>query len=182
MNFFVYFCGMNFDDLLINRRSCRSFSDELIDEDRVAGLLSAALLSPTSMNRRAWHFVVVDDKADLEKLADIKEQGAAFLRSAPLAVVVMADPVETDCYVEDCAIAAITMQYEAESLGLGSCWVQVRGRNLSDGTSSADVVRGILDIPESMEIICVVAFGFPAKKSLPHNDDLKWEQVHIGKF
>ena len=173
---------MNFDILLSNRRSCRHFSDQLIDEDAVAKIISAALRAPSSMNRRAWHFLLVDDMADLEKLADCKEQGAAFLKQAPLAVVVMADPNETDCYVEDCSIAAITMQYEAESLGLASCWVQIRGRYLSDGTKAADVVRGILDIPESMEVVCIIALGHPEKKAEPRNDDLRWEQVHIGKF
>ncbi len=173
---------MNFNELLMKRRSCRVFTEQLIDADAVSELLSAALRAPTSMNRRAWHFIVVDDKADLDKLADIKEHGSELLRKAPMAVVLLADPKDTDCYIEDCAIAAITMQYQAEALGLGSCWVQVRGRYLSDGTPSAEVVRGILGIPDTMEIVCIVAFGMPAKKAAPHDDDLPWEQVHLNKF
>ena len=89
----------------------------------------------------------------------------------------------TDCYVEDCSIAAVTLQYQAHALGLASCWVQLRGRRLSDGTPSADVVRGILDIPENMEVVCIIGVGYPAAQASPHDeDDLLWEQVHIDKF
>jgi nitroreductase len=85
--------------------------------------------------------------------------------------------------VEDGSIAAITMQYQAEDLGLGSCWVQMRGRGLSDGTSADTVIRGILDIPENYSVLCVLGIGHKADERKPQNEDkLKWENVHINKF
>lgn len=174
---------MDFEQLLLQRRSCRDYTAADLDADQVQRLLRAALLAPTSRNRRAWQFIVVDDKGDLEKLADLKEHGAAFLAKVPLAVVVAADPLHDDCYVEDCSIAAVTMQYAAEAMGLASCWVQVRGRRLSDGTASADVVRGILGIPDTVEVVCVVGFGHRAHPAVPHDDEsLPWEQIHIDKY
>ena len=75
------------------------------------------------------------------------------------------------------------MQYQAEDLGVGSCWVQVYGRYLSDGTPAEQVARGILNIPEGMNCLCIVGFGHKRLSILPHEEDsLKWEQVHIGKF
>ena len=127
----------DFKTLAQMRRSHRKFTEEEIDAEDVRLILRAALMSPTSKGQRAWQFVVVDDKADLEKLSDAKEMGGQFIKSAPLAVVVLGDPVQNDCWVEDGSIAAISMQYQAEELGLGSCWVQMRGRGLSDGTSAA---------------------------------------------
>ena len=172
-----------FKDLIGGRRSHRLYKDEEIGEDDVQLILRAALFSPSSMNRRSWQFVVVDEKADLEKLADSKENGAAFLKGAPLAVVVLGDPQENDCWREDCSIAAITMQYQAEDLGVGSCWVQIADRYLSDGTSAEQVVRGILDIPEQMRCLCIVAFGKKKLNILPHEEEaLRWENVHIGKY
>ena len=129
----------NFKDLAQLRRSHRKFTDEEIDAEDVRLIMRAALMSPTSKGQRAWQFVVVDDKMDLEKLSDAKDLGGQFIKGAPLAVVVLGDPVQNDCWVEDGAIAAISMQYQAEELGLGSCWVQMRGRGLSDGTT-ADTV------------------------------------------
>ena len=165
------------------RRSHRKFTDEEIDAEDVRLIMRAALMSPTSKGQRAWQFVVVDDKMDLEKLSDAKDLGGQFIKGAPLAVVVLGDPVQNDCWVEDGSIAAISMQYQAEELGLGSCWVQMRGRGLSDGTTADTVIRGILDIPENLCVLCVVAIGHKADERKPQNEDkLKWENVHIGKY
>ena len=173
----------NFKDLAQLRRSHRKFTDEEIDAEDVRLIMRAALMSPTSKGQRAWQFVVVDDKMDLEKLSDAKDLGGQFIKGAPLAVVVLGDPVQNDCWVEDGSIAAISMQYQAEELGLGSCWVQMRGRGLSDGTTADTVIRGILDIPENLCVLCVVAIGNKADERKPQNEDkLKWENVHIGKY
>lgn len=172
-----------FKDLAQLRRSHRKFTPEEIDAEQVRLILRAALMSPTSKSQRSWQFVVVDDKTDIEKLADAKDLGSQFLKEAPLAVVVLGDPVQNDCWVEDGAIAAISMQYQAEELGLGSCWAQMRGRGLSDGTSADTVIRGILDIPENLCVLCVLGFGHKADQRQPQNEDrLKWENVHVGKY
>ena len=173
----------SFKDLAQLRRSHRKFSDKEVDPEHLKLILRAALMSPTSKSQRAWQFVVVDDKMDLEKLADAKNMGSQFLKDAPVAIAVLGDPMQNDCWVEDGSIAAVSMQYQAEELGLGSCWVQMRGRGLSDGTSADTVIRGILNIPENFNVLCVVAFGHKADERKPQNEDrLKWEQVHVGKF
>ena len=173
----------DFKALVQTRRSHRKFTPEEIDADDVRLILRAALMSPTSKGQRAWQFVVVDDKSDLEKLADAKDMGAQLLKDAPLAIVVLGDPLQNDCWVEDGSIAAISMQYQAEDLGLGSCWVQTRGRGLSDGTSADTVIRGILDIPENLSVLCVLAIGHKADERKPQNEDrLKWENVHVAKY
>ena len=173
----------DFKDLAQLRRSHRKFTEQEIDADDVKLILRAALMAPTSKGQRAWQFVVVDDPQDIEKLSDAKDLGSQFMKGAPLAVVVLGDPMQNDCWVEDGSIAAISMQYQAEELGLGSCWVQMRGRGLSDGTSADTVIRGILDIPENMSVLCVIAFGNKADERKPQNEDkLKWENVHVSKW
>ncbi len=173
----------DFKTLVQMRRSHRKFTDQEIDADDVRLILRAALMAPTSKGQRGWQFVVVDDKMDLEKLSDAKDMGGQLIKGASMAVVVLGDPMQNDCWVEDGSIAAISMQYQAEELGLGSCWVQMRGRGLSDGTSADTVIRGILDIPEHLNTLCVVAFGHKADERKPQNEDkLKWENVHIGKY
>ncbi|WP_027450066.1 nitroreductase family protein [Xylanibacter brevis] len=173
----------NFKTLAQTRRSHRKFTSEEIDAEDVKLILRAALMSPTSKGQRAWEFIVVDDKMDLEKLSDAKAMGGQFLKEAPLAIVVLGDPMVNDCWIEDGSIAAISMQYQAEELGLGSCWVQMRGRGLSDGTSADTVIRGILDIPENLSVLCVLAVGHKADERQPQNEDkLKWERVHLNKY
>lgn len=173
----------SFKDLAQQRRSHRKFTQQEIDADDLKLILRAALMSPTSKGQRSWQFVVVDDKLDLEKLSDAKNMGSQFLKDAPVAIAVLGDPLQNDCWVEDGSIAAISMQYQAEDLGLGSCWVQMRGRGLSDGTSADTVIRGILDIPENYSVLCVLGFGHKADERKPQNEDkLKWENVHLNKY
>lgn len=173
----------NFNTLAQLRRSHRKFTEEEISAEDVRLILRAALMSPTSKGRRDWQFVVVDDKIDIEKIADAKSNGSLFVKDAPLVVVVLGDSLANDCWIEDASIAAISMQYQAEDLGLGSCWVQMRGRGLSDGTSADVVIRGILDIPENLSCLCVLAFGHKADDRKPQNEDrLKWENVHVGRY
>ena len=161
---------MEFKDLVQLRRSHRKFTAEEIDAEDVKLILRAGLMAPTSKGQRAWQFVVVDDKTDLEKLADAKDMGGQFLKDAPLAIVVLGDPMQNDCWVE-------------EALGLGSCWIQMRGRGLSDGTSADTVIQGVLDIPENLSCLCILAVGHKADERKPQNEDkLKWENVHLNKF
>jgi nitroreductase len=85
--------------------------------------------------------------------------------------------------VEDGSIAAYAMQLQAEELGLGSCWAQMRGRGLSDGTSADTVLRGVLGYPEDMSCLCVIGFGHWTDQRKPQDEDkLKWEQVHLNSF
>lgn len=171
---------MDYKELVQTRRSHRKFTEEQLTEEQVQLILRSALMSPTSKGQRAWQFVVTDDKMKLEKLSDAKDMGGQFIKGAALAVAVLGDPMQNDCWVEDGSIAAYSMMLQAEDLGLGSCWVQMKGRGLSDGTSADEVIRGILDLPENLSCLCVVAFGHKAAdRKLQDEEKLKWENVKL---
>ncbi|MBR1518950.1 MAG: nitroreductase family protein [Prevotella sp.] len=174
---------VDFKEIVMRRRSHRKFLADEVPSSDVRLLLRAALMSPTSKNRRSWQFVVIDDKATLHRLSESKDAGAQFVKDAPLAIVVAGEREENDCWVEDCSIAAVSMQYQAEELGLGTCWVQLRGRQLADGTPTEDVVRSILGLPGNVGVLCVVAVGYPADERKPQNEErLKWDRVHHNKW
>lgn len=173
----------DFNTLLINRRSYRKYADGPLAGDAVQLILEAALLSPTSKNKHSWEFVVVEDREMLAKLSRCKAQSAAFIADAALAVVVLGNPLETDAWIEDASIAAINMQLQAEELGIGSCWVQVRNRGFSETITSGEYINEILDVPMPLEVLCVISFGNKEKSRSPNNvDQLLWEKVHLGKY
>lgn len=174
---------MDFKELVHSRRSHRQFTGEELSTEDVRIIMRAALMSPTSKGQRAWHFVVVDDRITIEKLADAKENGGQFLKGAAVVVVVLGDGSRNECWIEDASLAALSMQYQAEDLGLGSCWAQWRGRSLSDGTRAEDVVRGILGIPDNMDVLCGIGIGHKADARRPQSEDaLKWENVHVDRW
>ena len=173
----------NFSELIKKRRSTRKFTDEELSQDEVVALLKAALMSPSSKRTNCWQFVVVDDKEMLERRSHCKAHGAEFLGGAPLAIVVLGDPLVSDVWIEDTAIASLMIQLQAEDLGLGSCWIQVRERYTEDETPADEVVRELLDIPLQMQVLSIVAVGHKAAERKPFNEDnLLWEKVHINKY
>ena len=113
----------SFAKLIKTRRSIRKFTDELLKPEEVELLLKAALMSPSSKSRNPWQFVVVEDKTQLALLSKCKPHGAAMIEHAALAIVVVANPMECDVWIEDASIATVFIQLQAEDLGLGSCWV-----------------------------------------------------------
>ena len=124
-----------------------------------------------------------DDKEILKQLAHCKEQASSFIADAALAIVVIADPLASDVWIEDASIASILIQLQAEDLGLGSCWVQVRERQAANGMPSDEFVREVLDIPLQLQVLSIIAIGHKGMERKPFNEDhLQWEKIHINKF
>lgn len=173
----------NFHELLINRRSIRKYTDEPIDADSVKLILEAALMAPTSKSSRSWRFVVVDDPSTLKALSECKPAGAAPIANCKMAVVVCGDSCASDPWIEDASIAAEFMQLQAVDLGLGSCWIQVRGRETATGELSEDFVQELLGIPEEINVLCVMTFGHKAEERRQIDPaKLEWEKVSIGRW
>lgn len=161
----------------------RKFTGGELTQEQVVTLMKAALMAPTSKRSNSWQYVVVDDKETLKKLSLCKEQASAFIADAALAIVVMADPLASDVWIEDTAIASIMIQLQAEDLGLGSCWVQVRERFTATGMPSNDYVHDILDIPLQLQVLSVIAIGHKGMERKPFSEEhLQWEKIHINKF
>lgn len=173
----------NFSELITKRRSMRKFTDEEISQEDVVTLMKAALMSPASKRSNPWQFVVVDEKETLQKLSKCKEHGAAFLADAALAIVVTADPMSSEVWIEDASIASIMIQLQAEDLGLGSCWVQVRERFSASGVPANDMVHDILDLPLQLQVVSIIAIGHKGMERKPFDEEnLQWEKIHINKY
>ncbi len=173
----------NFTELIKKRRSMRKFTEQTLSQEEVVEIMKAALMSPSSKRSNCWQFIVVDDKDKLEKLSLCKENGSSFVKDAPMAVVVLGDSLLSDVWIEDTSIASIMIQLQAEDLGLGSCWVQVRERYLANGTPSGDYVRNVLDIPLQLQVLSIIAIGHKGMERKSFNEDnLLWEKVHINNF
>lgn len=173
----------SFSELIKNRRSMRKFTEEELSQEQVVDLMKAALMAPTSKRSNAWQFIVVDDKETLKKLSLCKEHASQFIADAALAIVVTADPLQSDVWIEDASIASIYLQLQAEDLGLGSCWVQVRERYTANGTDSGEYVREVLDIPLQLQVLSVIAIGHKGMERKPFNEEhLQWEKIHLNKY
>ncbi len=171
------------NELLRNRRSIRRFKETKIKNEKIELLKKAILMSPSGKRFNEWEFIFIDDKNILDQLSYCKEHGSELLRNAPLGIVVIADKNKSDIVIEDCSIASIIAQLAAESIGLGSCWVQCRLRKTADGKDSEDVVREILNIPDNYFVQSIIAIGYKDQDRKPFEDEnLQWEKIHTNTF
>lgn len=154
---------MELIDVMLKRRSTRKFNDEPVTKEELDKILQAALLAPTSMNRKPCNFMVVERKETLTDLANSKDHGADLINGADKAIVVVADTMVADTWIEDSSIALTYMHLMATELGLGSCWVQIHLRS-KNGKDSEELVRDILKIDDPYRIVGIMALG--------HSDDI----------
>ena len=170
-------------ELLRARRSIRKYTDKRIEPEKIEILKEAVLRSPSSRNFDPWEFIFVDEKELLKKLALSKRHGSKFLENAALGIVICGDGEKSDVWIEDCSIASILVQMVAQSMGLGSCWIQIRKRMHDDQTTSEDYIRKVLNVPDTLKVESIIAIGYPAeiREPLPR-ENLKDNKVRFNRF
>ena len=171
--------------IIRERRSCRSFLPDPLDETLVAQVLEAGRWAPSPLNAQPWHFVVISAKnvkdrihAEAQRCRQwaIEKSGwkwlgkyrLDFLQSAPTLIAVLGDPRKTgvDMFMPDgstgyqhaCAAAVQNMQLAAHALGLGSLWF-----TLFDKAA----LREILAIDADLMPQALVCLGRPADDMPP---------------
>ena len=170
---------MTLTNLFLKRRSTRKFSDEDITKEELDKILQAALLAPTSMNRKPCNFMVVENKETLKELSECKDHGAALIKDANKAIVVVADTFVADTWIEDSSIALTYMHLMATELDLGSCWVQVHLRS-KDGVDAEEVVKDILKLDPQYRVVGILALGHSNDIPEPHTlEDIDKNKIHF---
>lgn len=168
---------MELKEILKKRRSVRRFLPTAVPREVLLDIVNQALTAPSSRNMRTSRFIIVDDKATIERLSKMRDYGSEFMKDAPAAIIVAADTTKTDLWRENCAISATILQLAVVDAGLASCWVHVEGRpRLKDnpeGEQAIDYLRTFIDLPEDWAVECVIALGYTdyQPKPLPEHDD-----------
>ena len=170
---------MDLLDVMLKRRSVRKYRKDEIPNEKLNKILQAGLLAPTSRNRKPCSFLVVDNKEALEKLSESKESSSKFLKNANKAIVVVANSLISDTWIEDSSIALAFMHLMAAEQDIGSCWVQIHLRTAKNGESSEDYVREVLGIDDYFRIVGILALGVPFYEVKGYKiEDIDKDRVH----
>jgi nitroreductase len=129
----------------------RHYQDKPVPAEIVRRIVEAGRLTGSSMNRQPWHFIVVENRDTLRRLGALAKTGP-YIAQAPLAVVVAIE--RTTFSVSDASRAIQSMILAAWSEGVGSNWVGFRG---------LDEVKSLLSIPDELEILAIIPFGYPSR-------------------
>lgn len=144
------------------RRSIRKFHANPIEDEKIDLILQAAMAAPSASNNKPWHFITVRDRQTLNRIADFHPYGKMCYEAA-LAIVVCADPsISERCWVQDCSAATENILLAGTSLGLGTVWLGVHPR-----AERKEELKRLFGILGNIEILSIVALGYPAEKKAP---------------
>jgi nitroreductase len=161
---------MNFEEVLEARRSIRKYKETPIQKEKIYKILEAARVAPSAAHRQPWHFIVVEDKEMIKKLA--KSDWAA---KAPVMIVGLADQEASPNWcMNDLGVAFEHIILAATNLGLGTCWMGQSNRE--------DLVSDLLDIPDNFRVIAMTPLGEPDEKPSPKDRKSLTEIVSWEKY
>lgn len=153
---------MKFIELAEKRCSIRSYRPDPVPDELLQEVLQAGNLAPTAKNLQPFHFIVVRDPRQLDRLAEAYP--AAFLREAPVVIVICVDPTKgwtrdrhdgkNYCEV-DAAIAVDHMTLAAADNGLGTCWI---------AAFNPLKVKETMELPDGVEPLVLLPLGYPSEK------------------
>lgn len=174
---------MELKEILAARRSTRKFLKREVEREKLERIVEMALTAPSSRNTRSSRLWIVSDKRQLEIISQMRDYGAAFVKDAPAAILVLGDKRKTDLWLDNCAITATLLQLAVVEEGLASCWVHINDRPVkreeAEGEKADAFLRRHLGIPEHYGALCAIALGYsdftPADLP-PYQDEerVKW--------
>jgi len=141
--------------LLKTRRSIRKYLSTPVEDEKVKQCLEAARWAPSASNKQPWEFLIVKNQIVRDKLAELHPY-AKFVTESPVVFVPLTNPkIHPKYHQSDTALATIQFMIMAHALGLGTCWAGVIE------TSFEKDIKKLLNIPDYLHILAIVALGYP---------------------
>lgn len=142
-----------------SRRSIRKFTADAIDEETLRQIIEMGTWAPSGLNNQPWKFVIVRSPS-LKDALSRQTKYSHIITGAPVCMGVFLDNSLSYDRVKDIqAVGACieNMLLAIHALGLGAVW-------LGEILKNREAVEKILEVPESCELMAVIALGIPAEK------------------
>ena len=164
---------MDFETLQHTRESCRVYSDRPVSRETLAHLIDVARLSPSACNSQPWHFIIVDEpearQKVIEGLNDHGVTGCIWGSQVPAFIFICEEKAQLRPAIAkqygsqyfaqmDIGMAAMSLCYEAASIGLGTCII---------GTLDRPKLEASFGIPAECALRLMITVGYPAKNDGP---------------
>lgn len=160
-------------DVILSRRSIRSYEDKEIPKDVLDKIVEAGRQSPSAANRQPYRFVVVTNPEIKKAVSGLASR---FVKSAPVVIVGCANPkaLLTGKWAKiDTAIALENMVLAAWSLGVGSCWI---------GSFNEQKVKDALKIPQDWKVVALISLGYPGETPKQRKKKVTKDLFHLNQF
>ena len=139
-----------------SRRSIRMFQKKDVDEETIHQIIELGTWAPSGLNNQPWKFLIIRDKILLEDLSKFTRY-SPIIQSAPVCIAVFLD--SSASYHREKDIQAIgaciqNMLLTIHVKGLGGVW-------LGEILKNSAQVENLLEVPDELELMAIVALGHP---------------------
>ena len=144
---------------LYSRRSVREFTDDPVSREELLEIVKAGSWAPSGLNNQPWRFLIAVDRNVIDALAG-QTKYRRIVESCRACIVLFADPTSMYNAMKDhMALGACVqnMLLAAHALKLGAVW-------LGEILNQEGRVKELLDVPEALRLVAVVALGHPATR------------------
>jgi nitroreductase len=165
---------MSLFDVILSRRSIRSYENKEIPQEILRQVLEAGRQAPSAANRQPVRFIIVTD-SEIKKELSTSLFGK-HIKNAPLAIIGCADEkslLTGKWAIIDATIAMQNMIIAALTFGVGSCWI---------GSFSEKKVKDLLKIPDKWKVVALLTLGYPAEHPKTRNKKPFEELFSFNKF
>jgi len=160
---------MDFLNLAKKRYSCRKYNSKPVEQEKLDLVLEAGRIAPSAANLQPWHFLIVRQKENLDKIG--KAYHRDWFMTAPCVIIICGDHNKSwkrmdnkdHCDI-DIAIATDHMTLQAAELGLGTCWIC---------NFDAKLCSKLFNLPACLEPIVLLPLGYPLDTSDPERHGSK---------
>jgi nitroreductase len=185
---------MDFQELLIKRRSVRNFQKKDVPIEVIMEIIKETCMAPSARHSQPWKFIIIDDKAMIRRISDeskknilvdiadvpdsphkayetaLKNERFNVFWNAPCLILIYG-PNEHDFLDCDCSLAAAYLMFSATEKGLGTCWIGLGGHIRNPE------LRKELGLTDNERIVAPIILGYP--KSIPEPRERKEPDVVI---
>lgn len=171
---------MNYEELLLKRRSIRNFKDKAIANETIIKIIKESTYAPSSGNEQPWKFIIVNDRQLMERISDeakknilkrielnpkdyakkyeqmLLNENFNIFYNAPTVVFIIGERSLKNMKI-NCSLSAGYFMMSAASRELGTCWI-----NFGTVIKSPQLLKE-LGIPKDYEIVAPIIIGYPVE-------------------
>ncbi|GFM37269.1 nitroreductase family protein [Desulfovibrio psychrotolerans] len=160
------------------RRSIRRYAPGKVGRDVVEELLRAGMAAPSAGNQQPWRFVVIEDRAVLERIPAIHPY-AVMASKASCAIMVCGDPTAEKYpgnWMLDCSAAIQNILLALHDKGLGGVWC-----GLWPVEERVEAFRELVGVPEHIIPLALIPVGVPDQNAGPQ-DRYDAAKIHWNRW
>ena len=146
-------------ELIKARRSIRKFTSRKVDENLLNQIIEAGMWAPSGLNNQPWRIAIIQDSYTKQAIAPLTRY-SPIIEEAPVLLLVFLDVDSSYDRTKDIqAIGACiqNMLLTIHTLDLGGVW-------LGEILKNKDKVSEIVNAPDNLELMAIIALGHPAEQ------------------